>query len=157
MALISGGGGSIPDPVVTAITVTPPAGAAGVAVTPVSPNATGTETDALKITVPQSTAPNFPNIYALVVFDPNTGQTPLRVGSDGSVGIYAQPFAIPLRVAAASTNPDGRLAGFFDHASNVVVDIDESGGVHMPLLPTADPHVVGALWNSAGSMKISAG
>jgi hypothetical protein len=31
------------------------------------------------------------------------------------------------------------------------------GEIDMPLLPTADPHVAGRLWNSAGTLKVSAG
>ncbi|MGX9144986.1 hypothetical protein [Mesorhizobium sp. 128a] len=33
----------------------------------------------------------------------------------------------------------------------------ESGGTVIVTLPTADPHVVGALWNNAGTVTVSAG
>lgn len=43
-----------------------------------------------------------------------------------------------------------------DDASDLQVQVT-TGAVLMPSLPTADPHVVGQLWNSSGVLTVSAG
>jgi len=60
----------------------------------------------------------------------------------------------------AGENP-GDVVGLT--AINAPLLVEGSGGVHLhaPLvllnLPTADPHMVGAVWNEAGTLKVSAG
>jgi hypothetical protein len=40
---------------------------------------------------------------------------------------------------------------------SVTITIDASGNAIATGLPTADPHVAGALWNSSGALTVSAG
>lgn len=47
------------------------------------------------------------------------------------------------------TGPDGVLAER--------ITIDQDGHIYLPSIPTADPVVGGALWNDAGTLKVSTG
>jgi len=44
----------------------------------------------------------------------------------------------------------------YDGNGNILIHI-ENGNVILPNLPVADPHVVGALWNDGGIVKVSSG
>ena len=48
-------------------------------------------------------------------------------------------------------------AGMEIWISGTRLAVDGDGTIRMPNLPTADPHVVGALWNKDGKMEISSG
>jgi hypothetical protein len=37
------------------------------------------------------------------------------------------------------------------------IDVTSGGGIVVLSLPTSDPHVEGQLWNSSGTVKVSAG
>lgn len=47
--------------------------------------------------------------------------------------------------------------GFGDGQVNGTLSIQTFSNIFIHGLPTADPHIVDALWNSAGTLKISAG
>jgi hypothetical protein len=53
-------------------------------------------------------------------------------------------------------NTDGPLQ-ILTGGDNIVVSATNIGYILLKVLPTADPHVVDAIWNSAGTLKISAG
>lgn len=107
------------------------------------------------------------------------GVTPLSLHADGNSGVVLQIGAnetgtilsisangavsqrVPDGVDASMANSDG------DFLFRVGTDpgglqaqhftISETGAINMNTLPTSDPHVLGQLWNNAGTLKISAG
>jgi hypothetical protein len=59
-----------------------------------------------------------------------------------------------------SANADGSpamIVDFRDAAGVAAFQIDPSRKVFLPGLPTSDPHAAGQLWNSGGTLKVSAG
>ncbi len=45
----------------------------------------------------------------------------------------------------------------YSQNGTLALKILSDGKIVLPALPTLDPHVVGELWNSSGTVKISAG
>lgn len=119
----------VPDPAFNGGAITPPAGSAGLTITPVDPNSTGSETDALKIVLPQSGAPNFPNIYALVVHDPDSGEDVFTVDNSGNTTITGQPGARPLTVLAPTASPNARTFSVYDTAGDEAFRVGSDGSV----------------------------
>ncbi len=63
-------------------------------------------------------------------------------------------------IAPAATSVDGTEHVIISQSGNirsVLLSALRSMIAASFILPTADPHVVGALWNSAGTITISAG
>lgn len=55
----------------------------------------------------------------------------------------------------------GADAGFtYDKTTNALTvtgNVTASGSANVLVIPTADPHVAGAIWNDTGTLKVSAG
>jgi hypothetical protein len=87
------------------------------------------------------------------------GDADLRIINDGTGDLLLQELGggdFDLR----SSNGAGTVWSHDDltlrsHNGNVIVSPD--GFVLMPSLPTSDPHVVGQVWSSSGTLKVSAG
>lgn len=61
-----------------------------------------------------------------------------------------------LTAQTAKLNPTGNYSGPVSGPINTTT-IVASGNVFFTNLPTADPNVLGELWNSSGTLKVSAG
>lgn len=96
--------------------------------------------------------------------------------SDFSAGLGIEPSFVTAYAGDTGFNLNQSLAGavfFHTDGGSYTLDVDgvntftgavettdlvlSSGAATVIILPTADPHVVGALWNNAGTITISAG
>ena len=119
--------------------------------------------------VSESGASDYNTIVDNTILNVATGQVALvgahttsRLISSGST-ILAGPIAATTGtftsvVSPPATNlPINAGSGGAVQIENGVLIAAPTGEITMAYLPTADPHVVGALWNSSGTLKVSAG
>lgn len=63
-------------------------------------------------------------------------------------------------IAATAATPDGTEHVLISQSGNIRLSLLSTWRTMIAavfILPSADPHVVGALWNNAGTITISAG
>lgn len=65
----------------------------------------------------------------------------------------------PIEIRQAFQRLNRRLTGVYYEDGTLYVDAAKTGNGHVVMLnlPTSDPAVAGALWNDAGTIKISSG
>jgi hypothetical protein len=136
MPLISGGGG----------------GGAAFNGGPITP----TTDPGFEIDVPETTGD------ALAIRDTDTGGITSGIDPFGYLSGQGASFndgGVDVEVVKVLAAASGRTR----HVMRVLVDganklgVNPAGLVLMASLPTSDPHVVSALWNDTGTLKISAG
>lgn len=52
---------------------------------------------------------------------------------------------------------DDNSVSFYDQAGVEVLNLGAAGQITFLALPASDPHVINQAWNSAGTLKVSAG
>lgn len=120
--------------------------------------------DALNVTV---TSPADVTDYEpMLILEALDGETPvsvLEITTSGDTDWYLYDSGNSWRLHDQSTGQTVFSAGqnnlsVFDNAGALMFTVDRAGGgITMPQLPTIDPHVAGQLWNSTGTLKVSAG
>jgi hypothetical protein len=131
------GGGSLPDPIVVPLNVTP------TDETVAALNLTRTTQDGNDFLVASGPGVTFDvtDDGSMVLYSPNGAFTTVR-GFSGNRG----------QVSVEQTVNGNKVVLRSDTGIIVV-----GGGITAADLPTADPHVVGQFWNDTGTVKISAG
>jgi hypothetical protein len=78
------------------------------------------------------------------------------IGDTSSIGTFGT--VVNIGGGAANTAPNGSYLRVREGGGGLIFfRVKGDGNVLMPNLPTADPHIAGALWNDAGTVKVSAG
>lgn len=132
------GGGSLPDPIPTAVTIAPPLG-----------------TDPI-LSITDAAGPD--NFTTLIRADVEN-QAVFSVNGGGDLDLYiAQPGTGMTVHVLADANPGHVIAIRLNATTTFVVTqeglITTAGGV---IFPDSDPHVAGAWWDNAGTLTRSSG
>lgn len=94
------------------------------------------------------------------------GSVNVWAGAANTAGRGGTVYVIGGQASGSQPGGDVSLLGGFNSSTGKGGDISimagnslegTPGNILMTAIPTADPHVVGALWNSAGTLKISLG
>ncbi len=98
-------------------------------------------------------------INNLTQLDSSTGAT-IELNGQGELSEYSAPGAPSVSIAAEGGF--GALLQIDGNGSGTPGDIllqpaRTTGYIRLNRLPTADPHVLNAVWNNAGTLEISAG
>jgi hypothetical protein len=98
--------------------------------------------------------------------DPEGGQSILSLGTDGGLDTahkfdnFGTWYGSAMELQAQSGDfevPNMIQVSNGALGTPAIFYVNDDGTILMPNLPTSDPHVIGSLWNDAGTLKISAG